>query len=669
LSEKQETHERFRPEIAGLRAVAVAGVILFHLKVAGFQGGYVGVDVFLVISGYLITRNVLGDITSGQFSFANFYTKRTRRIYPALIFTVLATYLCGLLWCSPPLLSDLAKEATHAILSISNIQYWRESQNYFAQKSENLVLLHCWSLSLEEQFYLIWPALLLVAAKLGRTFEIIAAAGAASLACSMIVSQTDPSAAFFLTPFRMFEFVVGAMVLLAESKSLRVAISSELMFAIGILSILVSAVLFRSEMPHADVASLLPCVGAALVIRAGSKHRLAAILTNRTALVLGALSYSLYLCHWPIIFFGRFIFGNSDNSPLSLATMIAAMFAVAGAMNRLIEQRFLAARIRSRAGFKANIIGFSSVVLAIAALTHTTFLEKGFAWRLPEAEDELARLQSFPTVLDVATNNGPVGFDLVGDSFAVQYLAGLAPLMRELGIKADLQTLPGCPLLVGAKITGRGQSDCQAWHDQTLASLRTSDLPVVLAQRWDAYLDDKTYLFETPDQAATSLDRLKVALETTLQDLVLNKRRILIIGDQVRADCPIDRPRILPGPLPHAPATPCTLLSRKTVERSSALIDRMLESVRARWPENITLLSPVKYFCDAVCPVVKDNLWLYFDDVHFSVAGSRYMVDRSRDVFLEFLGGKPCIPGQAIPNDVPGSTQRSTIDPASPRCK
>ena len=134
----------FRNEIAGLRAVAVIGVVLFHLKVAGVQGGFVGVDAFFVISGYLITRNILRDIDTNRFTFGGFYLRRTRRILPALIFTVVLTYLLGALWCSPLMFLDLAKECTHALLSIANIQYWRESHQYFAPNSDELALLHCW---------------------------------------------------------------------------------------------------------------------------------------------------------------------------------------------------------------------------------------------------------------------------------------------------------------------------------------------------------------------------------------------------------------------------------------------------------------------------------------------------------------------------------------------
>jgi peptidoglycan/LPS O-acetylase OafA/YrhL len=170
----------FRAEIGGLRAVAVISVVLFHLKVAGFQGGFVGVDIFFVISGYLITRNILADLRAGRFSFGRFYVRRTRRIYPALIFTVAATYLVAALFCSPQMFLDLAKECTHALLSISNIQYWRESHQYFAPNSDELALLHCWSLSLEEQFYLFWPVFIVLARKLGRTFLVIAIAAGAS---------------------------------------------------------------------------------------------------------------------------------------------------------------------------------------------------------------------------------------------------------------------------------------------------------------------------------------------------------------------------------------------------------------------------------------------------------------------------------------------------------
>src|SRR6202048_726453 len=246
------TTHRFRAEIAGLRAIAVISVVLFHLKVGGFDGGFVGVDIFFVISGYLITGNILRDLHAGRFSFGQFYIRRTRRIYPALIFTVVATYVAGALWCSPEMFLDLAKESTHALLSIANIQYWRESHRYFAPNSEALALLHCWSLSAEEQFYLFWPVFIVLARKAGRTFEIIAIAALTSFVLSIVATRVDPLAAFFLTPFRIFEFAIGALVLLFEARFRHDKSIAEGLSAAGLLLIVASVFLIKSDMPHLD---------------------------------------------------------------------------------------------------------------------------------------------------------------------------------------------------------------------------------------------------------------------------------------------------------------------------------------------------------------------------------------------------------------------------------
>src|ERR1700722_41637 len=351
----------FRNEIAGLRAVAVVGVVLFHLKVDGFQGGFVGVDVFFVISGYLITRNILLDLAANRFSLGQFYTRRTRRIYPALIFTVAATYLLGALWCSPEMFLDLAKECTHALLSISNIQYWRESHRYFAPNSDELALLHCWSLSLEEQFYLFWPVFIVLARKSGRTFEVIAAVMVASFLLSILTEKSDPPAAFFLMPFRIFEFAIGALILCLEARFRLSEAVAEAASACGILGIVVSVLLFKSDMPHLDVATLLPCLGAAATILAGDKTRSSIVITNPAMVAVGAISYSLYLCHWPIIFFARFIFGDEANSAIGVLMMAGLMFAIAAAMYALIERRFIRPSGFQSAGYLKNAAGFLSV--------------------------------------------------------------------------------------------------------------------------------------------------------------------------------------------------------------------------------------------------------------------------------------------------------------------
>jgi peptidoglycan/LPS O-acetylase OafA/YrhL len=629
---------RFRSEIAGLRAVAVIGVVLFHLKIDGFQGGFVGVDIFFVISGYLITRNILSDLQANRFSFGQFYVRRTRRIYPALIFTVVATYLAGALWCSPQMFLDLAKECTHALLSISNIQYWRESHQYFAPNSDELALLHCWSLSLEEQFYLFWPIFIVLAHKLGRTYAIVAVVALASFFLSILAAKADPLAVFFLMPFRIFEFSIGALVLVLENKSRLTPIAAEGISVAGMLGIAVSVLLFKSDMPHLDVAILLPCLGAAATILASDKTQISRIITNPVMVALGAISYSLYLCHWPVIFFARFIFGDEANTLVGALTMGTLMIAVATAMSLLIERRFIQPSGVQPANFSRTAAGFCSVVLTLTAITHITFLSKGFAWRLPEAQAELAHLQDYPSSRDLERIKAPVGFDLVGDSQAIQYMAGLSPMMERLNIGFDVLGGPSCPILYGVTIRGLRREVCRTTRDQTLQRLEQTNLPIIYAQAWDTYADTAAdFEFESPPSSEEPFSKLQQTLEITIEKMIAHGRHILIIGGQVRASCPINRSRLLQGPLSHAPEPPCPPMTREAAEQATAPINRMLSRVQAKWPDKVELLRPADYFCDAQCPVVEDGIWLYFDRTHFSVAGSRYMVTRASDVLRKFL--------------------------------
>jgi peptidoglycan/LPS O-acetylase OafA/YrhL len=192
----------FRPEISGLRAVAVLAVILCHLNISALAGGFVGVDIFFVISGYLISKSIMADLERGTFSFLDFYVRRARRILPALIFTIVASFVAGSLWLAPELFRGLAKESTHALLSIANIQYWRESKQYFAATSEQLPLLHCWSLSVEEQFYLLWPAFLVGIRDSKRILQYVLLVAAVSFLACLFYLPHDAPAVFYLMPFR-----------------------------------------------------------------------------------------------------------------------------------------------------------------------------------------------------------------------------------------------------------------------------------------------------------------------------------------------------------------------------------------------------------------------------------------------------------------------------------
>ena len=640
VSDRQGMADQFRSEIAGLRAIAVVSVVLFHLKIRGFEGGFVGVDVFFVISGYLITRNIRAELGAGRFSFAAFYVRRTRRIYPALIFTVVATYVAGALWCAPLMFLDLAKECTHALLSIANIQYWRESRHYFAANSDELALLHVWSLSLEEQFYLVWPVLIVLAHRVGRAFAAIGIAGLVSLLAAVLVAGSDPSAVFFLMPFRIFEFAIGALVLWAERRLGRSTIASEGAASAGVAAILASVVLFRSDMTHLEVALLLPCLGAAAVIWAGRARLVSAVTANPAMIATGAISYSLYLCHWPIIFFARFIFGTAANGVAAALVQAALMLIVAAAMYALVERRFILPSRTKAPSFRKTSTALALVVLPLVAITHATFLSRGFAWRLPPEKFEFVHRQSFPQDSDRIGLVGPVAVQFVGDSIANEYEYGLMPTLRQLKVNYQGLGGAGCPIFHGAALSKSTRRDeCIAARDQALAVLANSRLPVIFTQFWkmydDASIDDDRNPAAT-DSRPGSYRKLRAALEVTVHDLVAHGHRVLLVGTQPDPGCPVDLPRLQPGPLPHSPL-PCPPASLEQARQMVAPTDQVLAEIQAEWPSAVALIRPIDYFCDADCPVVKDGLWLYSHSIHLSVAGADYMMSRSAPVFRDFL--------------------------------
>ncbi len=628
----------FRPEIAGLRAIAVVGVVLFHLKIGGFQGGFIGVDVFFVISGYLITRNILADLDADSFSFGQFYTRRMRRIFPALIFTVILTYIAGALWCSALMFLDVAKEGTHALLWISNIQYWRESHQYFAPNSDELALLHCWSLSLEEQFYLVWPLFIVLAHRFGRTFEAIAIAAMASLVSSILVTRTDPSATFFLTPFRIYEFGCGALVLFLEARLSLGRAAVECLSAGGVIAIVASAMTFDSAMAHMDVAALLPCLGTAAVILAGSQTKAAQLISRPIMLGLGAISYSLYLCHWPIIFFARFIFGDVAEAAAGTLGQAVAMVALATGMYFFVERRFIQPHEDRKASFRRNAFGFWSVILGLAAITHVTFVSKGFAWRLPQAQSERAYLQDYPASEDLPALSGPVGVVFIGDSITAEYLYGLSPLMRMLDISYEARGGAGCLILYGVTLTKPlRREECLRARDETLNWLQGKNQPIIYTQNWRQYDDSDIELDGAADRSGEkgAFTKLQAALEVTIGRIVARGNRVLLVGAQFDPG-PIDLPRIQPGPLPRV-AEPRRVVPRQVAEQALAPIDTVLARVQAKWPDKVTLLRVLDRYCEADCPIVKDDLWLYSNRSHLNKAGSLYMISRSEDAFRRFL--------------------------------
>jgi peptidoglycan/LPS O-acetylase OafA/YrhL len=296
---------KYRKEIDGLRAVAVASVLLFHLGFSTFSGGFVGVDVFFVISGYLITGIISDEVAeTGTFDFGNFYLRRLRRLFPALLATV-AISLPFAFWLLSPLnFREFGGSAFTAIISASNIYFW-SLVDYFNTANITKPLLHTWSLSVEEQFYLVWPALItfLTLRKWPVSFFLIAL-GAVSLLANLPLTLGHVSTIFYWMPFRVFEFVLGAIVLwlpAVESSKTRSMLS-----LVGLALIATAVVTYTEKTIFPSVRATAPCLGAACVIYGGINFAANALLGNALSVFVGKISYSLYLVHWPLIVFYRY---------------------------------------------------------------------------------------------------------------------------------------------------------------------------------------------------------------------------------------------------------------------------------------------------------------------------------------------------------------------------
>jgi len=312
--------KEYRPELNGLRALAVMLVLLYHLDFEWMKGGFLGVDIFLVISGYFISRNIIYELQQGKFTFYGFYTKRLRRLFPALIFTLILVLVAGYYLLTPSNLERLGKSTIYSSLSFSNFFFWSES-GYFDLGANLKPLLHMWSLSLEEQFYLFWPLLLFLLYRYFKRhillFILLFIIG--SIFLSEWYFSTDQSAVFFLIPFRMFEFLLGASCIWLERVYIkRSNFLQEILFLVGLLLIIFSAFYFSNETKMPGLLSLIPCLGAVLIIYGGRANKLSWILKNKTVELIGKSSYSIYLIHWPLVVYYSYWTLSSFN----LATQI-----------------------------------------------------------------------------------------------------------------------------------------------------------------------------------------------------------------------------------------------------------------------------------------------------------------------------------------------------------
>ncbi len=340
-----DARSSFRPDIEGLRAVAVLLVLAYHARVPGLTGGYIGVDVFYVVSGFLITGLIVRELqATGRLDLPAFYARRARRLLPAALVVIAVTVLASAVILPPLRMVDVAGDGAAAALYVSNIRFAAQATDYLQAELDPSPLLHFWSLGVEEQFYLFWPALLFAVA--GRRTSVrrigiaIAVVAAVSLVLSIVWTSTDAPLAFFLLPARAWELAVGAGLALAATRIARIpALAATAAVVVGLALIGIGAVIFDLATPFPGTAALVPVAGAALVIAGGLRQplgpisRLVAIPPMRW---IGGISYSLYLWHWPLLVLPAAAVGAPLPGPVRLA-LVGLTFVLAEASRRWVE--------------------------------------------------------------------------------------------------------------------------------------------------------------------------------------------------------------------------------------------------------------------------------------------------------------------------------------------
>jgi peptidoglycan/LPS O-acetylase OafA/YrhL len=528
---------RYRADIDGLRALAVIPVCWYHAGLPGLRGGFVGVDVFFVISGYLMAALIGRDLAAARFSLSEFYERRARRILPALFAMLLMCSIAAAAAIPPKLFSDFGTTLAGAALFGSNLVFWSNSANYFDAPSDWNPLLHTWSLGVEEQFYILFPVMLMLIWRAARRIRVglVGATAAVSLAIGIWGTANAPTAAFYLLPMRAWELLIGALLALwfHDRQQRGATASPRLQGPAGILGlalICASFVLFDREMPFPGTAALLPCVGTALLLYsgAGGTTLTASLLGLAPLTLIGRISYSLYLWHWPFLVFLQKYSSLGHYGAVTAAAALLGSAVVAYTSWRWVEQPFRGHRARwSRGQIFAGAAAGAGVLAGCGLLA---VVSNGWAARFPGIESVALE----PQLASEAAAAAPRGYDekrcfveviadwgddrcfltragasnalLWGDSFAAAYAYGFYS-RDDLSINVLQYTSPRCPPIVGYRAASF--PGCSAFNRNMVDIVRRHAIKtVIMAANWDAYLRRRKFSYEDLANTVSYLHRL-----------------------------------------------------------------------------------------------------------------------------------------------------------------
>ena len=640
---------KYRADIDGLRAVAVLAVVAFHAGANGFRGGFTGVDIFFVLSGYLISGIIIKGLESGSFSFREFYARRIIRIFPALVVMLLGTFALGWFLLFRVEFLNLGKHIAAGSTFLSNAALIRES-GYFDISAERKPLLHLWSLAIEEQFYLVWPLLLFICWRYKIRFFVVAIPiGLLSYLFALGAAYSDQSATAFFLPFtRLWELVAGFALFDSEHRAHgRDGIAAGNAKAMLGLSLIVLSIVFVNPKMHwPGPWTMVPVAGTALLISAGSGAWINRRLLAHPAMVgVGLISYPLYLWHWPLLSFARFV-EPEGTSGFLLAVAVLLAFALAFTTYKLIEFP-----LRSHASSKGR-----RAFLLFAALAFIGILGGAIESGRIRSRLDTASVASIQEAL-VDWNYPGGGIDMLGqmrenvipgsrdtvlfagDSHMEQYWPRIDSVVRasqgELPT-AIFFTERACPTFPGV---GRIEVPaCSRLHDAIMKRAMSPGIrTVVLNSYWDDFFRRKL-LYRLEDRERTPIEFADARTDSMFNDFAADIARLVKSGKKVfvvltipiGANDEFDPRKWLPGRLRmEQPKTIRSISSNDYRRRSDPVLGRVR---RAAEQAGATVIDPVPFMCDSSkCATTdaKGNA-LYMDARHL-----RASVARSRAVWID----------------------------------
>lgn len=647
----------YRRDIDGLRAIAVLAVVLFHFGVPGLSGGFVGVDVFFVISGFLITSIILRERETGNFSFLNFWARRARRILPALLVMMFVSLVAGWFLMAPKDYSELGRSIHNQVIFISNLFFMRQD-GYFETASDMKPMLHTWSLSVEEQFYIAFPLVLAVlSSRLKQWRAALFVLLLVSFAASVWAVSVAPEKAFFLLPMRAWELLAGSMLAVMPARAQRISPTlAQLVSAASLGLILVAVLGYDANTAFPGAAALLPVMGVVGLIWANGQQRtlIGQLLGSRLLVGIGLISYSWYLWHWPVLVFGKYasIFGLTQWEVAALFVLSLLLGYVSW---RFVEGPFRERRLLAgnRAVLAAGFVGLAGLGLIGKGLVWSD----GFTWRLSPQALQFADAYTWAPDLmsclsDDKKNNhrelchfGPqtgASRALVwGDSHAAALVPALEEAAGKFGLSITQAGYSGCVPFARKENT----PGCRAYNQRVTQLLsKDSFSDVVLVARWSLYV----YGERNGDTGASIHDPVTgkydrgvaehlffEGVSGLVQQLRANGHRVWLVKEvplqEFNVPYRLSRLAMLGRPTNREGLPLAEHLERQ------AYISAVFAQIAGADPE-VQVLDPTPKLCDAKgwCRVERGGQSLYTDDNHLSRVGTQY-VESFLDPFFNTL--------------------------------